>query len=52
MHKDHGFVRQFQHGSRHVVHGGHLAVLHHLADAVASGGTRLDSGAGLREVAA
>lgn len=50
MYEGNGFIRQLQQGPRHVVAGGDLAVLHHLADAV--DGTRVDSGARLDEVAA
>lgn len=52
MCKGHVFVWQLQHGSRHVVHSGHLAVLHHLTNAVNSGRTRFHSGPGLNKVAA
>lgn len=43
-------VRQFQHGSRHVVGDGHLAVLDYLTDAVDR--KRIHSGPRLNEVAA
>lgn len=52
MNKGLRFVWQFQHGSRHVVHSGHLAVLHHLTDAVISSRRGVNSGPGLHEVAA
>lgn len=50
VYKGCGFVRQFQHGSRHVVGDGHLAVLYYLTDAVDR--KRIDSGPRLNEVAA
>lgn len=52
MCKGQSFVRQYHHGSRHVVHCNHLAVLHHFANAFASGRSVLESGPGLDEVAA
>ncbi len=52
MYKGNRFVWQFQHGSRHVVQSGHLAVLHHLTDAVTSSRIGVNSGPGLNEVAA
>lgn len=52
MCKGYGFVWQFQHGSRHVVHSGHLAVLHHLTNAVTSSRTWVNCGPGPNKVAA
>lgn len=52
MSEGHGFVWQFQHGSRHVVNCGHLAGLHHLTNAVTSRRTRVDPDSWLKEVAA
>lgn len=52
VYKGHRFVGQLQHGSGHVVHGGHLAVLHHLTDAVTCSRRGVNDGPGLNEVAA
>lgn len=52
MCKGHGFVWQLQHGSRHVVHSGHLAVLHHLTNTVTSSRTQFHDGPRLNKVAA
>lgn len=52
MYEGQRFVWQLQHGSRHVVHSGHLAVLHHLTNAVTSSRRGVNCGPGLNEVAA
>lgn len=46
-----GFVWQFQHGSRHVVNCGHLTGLHHLANAVTSIKTWVNTDSWVNEVA-
>lgn len=52
MYKGLCFVWQFQHGSRHVVHSSHLAVLHNLSNAITSSRQGVNFGPGLKEVAA
>lgn len=52
MNKGQSFAGQFQHRSRHVVQGSHLAVFHHLTNAVDAGRGWVDSGPGLNQVAA
>lgn len=52
MYKCQRFVRQFQHGSRPVVNSGHLAVLHHLTNAITTSRSGVNSGLRLNEVAA
>lgn len=52
MRKGRGFVRQLQHGPRHVMYRGHLALLHHLSGPVPAGRSVVDVRHGLQEVAA